>query len=581
MGRRHRAVLPGHTPDPGCPFGGTPNPGEAGFSLIECTIALALVFVVLLALLGALTTGARGLVTGRQRSAALALANEVLEDARGRAYGDVGHDFDSDPTLATDPLITGTAPNFVYTGVTPNEPLAASAVDAGATGGTVNNPLFPFSPHKFTSQREQTIYTTEVHISIVTPASGDQYKRITAKVSWAPAQYATAARSVTLSSFLFNAGAPPDPKLIGEGEADAGSFEVTGTLAGISLSDAQITLPYVNGGIDSGFVRSAKGFARSGTSQVNLLSGLLSGCSLLGLGSTCDPALVEADADNDSGTAPPDTDQDGPTSAASATISAGTALTVGLGSGTAQAQASARSCWSCQPGGSLPVGDDDRLPYFTGTATGPGTTSVDFLAGVVGGKLLSIGTGCAAGCATVTVDRDDSGANQRLASTASVSFPALSLMTFSAGNPAGYSGMIRIGAVSATATANSGPGATSPSVTGTPVVVQMWDTATGGYKNITVTPGDAPPATDPTASASFSILGLSSVTMNATLHWNKAVTSESSSGGAITDASASLTNWLFVDLHVTITTLGVPVADLNLHLDYGRIAATAGYQPVS
>jgi type II secretory pathway pseudopilin PulG len=568
MGRRDRAVVTG-------------SGNEAGFSLIECTIALALVFVVLLALLGALTTGARGLVTGRQRSAALALANEVLEDARGRAYGDVGHDFDSDPTLATDPLITGTAPNFLYTGVTPNEPLAASAVDAGATGGTVNNPLFPFSPHKFTSQREQTVYTTEVYVSIVTPASGEQYKRITAKVSWAPAQYATAARSVTLSSFLFNASAPPDPKLTGVGEADAGSFEVTGTLAGISLSDAQITFPYVNGGIDSGFVRSAKGIARSGTSQVNLLSGLLSGCSLVGLGSTCDPALAEADADNDSGTAPPDTDQDGPTGTATATISAGTALTVDLGSGTAHAQASARSCWSCQPGGSLPVGDDDRLPYFAGTATGPSNTSVDFVAGVVGGKLLSIGTGCAVNCATVAVDRDDSGANQRLSSTASVAFPALSLMTFNAGNPAGYSGMVKIGAVSATATANSGPGAASPSVTGTPVVIQMWDSATGGYKTITVTPGDAPPATDPTATASFSLLGLSSVTMNATLHWNKAVTSENSSGGAITEASASLTNWLFIDLHVTITTLGVTVADLNLHLDYGRIAATAGYEPVS
>jgi len=572
MGRRVRATLSGGTRYPG---------NEEGFSILECTIALSVVFVVLLALLGALTTGARGLVTGRQRSAALALANEVLEDARGRAYGDVGHDFDSDPTLATDPLITGTAPHFIYTGVTPNEPLAASAVDAGASGGTVSNPLYPFSPHRFVSKREQTRYTTEVYVSIVTPASGDVYKRVTAKVSWAPAQYASAARSVTLSSFLFNAGAPPDPKLIGNGEADAGAFKVTGTLTGISLSDAQVTLPYVNGGIDSGFVRSAKGFARSGTSQVNLLSGLLTGCSVLGLGSTCDPALAEADADNDSGTAPSDTDQDGPTSTASASISAAPALTAGVGTGTAQAQASARSCWACQPGGSLPVGDDDRLPYFTGTATGPANASVGFTAGTVSGSLFSIGTGCSLNCATVTVDRDDSGANQRLSSTASVTFPALRLMEFAAGAPAGYSGMIKIGGVSATATANSGPGATGPTVTGTPVSVQMWDTATGGYKTTTITPGDASAASDPTAHASFTVLGLYSVVMDATLHWNKAVTSQTSSGGAITDASASLTNWLFVDLHATITTLGVPVADLTLHIDYGRIAATAGYQPVT
>src|SRR5262245_14241125 len=105
---------------------------EAGFSILECTIALSVVFVVLVALLGSLTAGARGLVTGRQRSAALALANEVIEDARGRAYGDVGHDFDSDPTLATDPKITGTGSNLMYTGVTPAEPLAGSNVDAGA-----------------------------------------------------------------------------------------------------------------------------------------------------------------------------------------------------------------------------------------------------------------------------------------------------------------------------------------------------------------------------------------------------------------------------------------------------------------
>jgi hypothetical protein len=162
-----------------------------------------------------------------------------------------------------------------------------------------------------------------------------------------------------------------------------------------------------------------------------------------------------------------------------------------------------------------------------------------------------------------------------------VNFPALSLMTFAAGAPGGYSGMVKIGAVSATASANSGPGATGPSVTGTPVSVQMWDTATGGYKTSSFTPGGASPAADPTAHANFSLLGQYSVVMDSTAHWNKAVTSQTSSAGAITDASASLTNWLFVDVHVTITSQGAPLADLTLHFDYGRIAATAGYQPVS
>jgi hypothetical protein len=118
------------------------------------------------------------------------------------------------------------------------------------------------------------------------------------------------------------------------------------------------------------------------------------------------------------------------------------------------------------------------------------------------------------------------------------------------------------------------------------VAIQLWDTPTGGYKTVNVTPGAAPPATDPTAHAAFTVGGLTSVVMDATVHWNKAVTSQTSSGGAVTDASASLTNWLFVDLHVVMTTVGllgvtVPVADVDLHIDYGRIAVTAGYQPAS
>ncbi|HYH48079.1 MAG TPA: hypothetical protein VEG38_00890 [Acidimicrobiia bacterium] len=537
---------------------------EAGFSVLESTIALSLVFVVLIGLLGALTSGARGLVTGRQRSAALALANEVMENARGRSYGDVGHDFDSDPTLATDPFITGAAPNLMYDG----EPLAASAVDAGASGGTVSNPLFPFSPHTFTSKREQTTYTTVVYITTVTPASGDAYKRITTRVSWSPAQYATAARSVTLSSFLFNADAPPDPKLVGNGEVDAGSFDLRGTLAGISLSDARLSLPYVNGGIDSGFVRRAKGLARSGSADVNLLGGIVSGCSLLGLlGASCDPALAQADSDNDSGTAPPDTDQEGPSSAGGGTIIAAPALSVGLGGGTAQAQATARSCWLCYPSDPH-VGDDDRLPHFYGRATGPAAVSLDFLSGGVLGDLISFGTSPAA---TVTVDRHDSGSNQRITSTASVSFPPVDLLPLLIG-PVGYSGVVKVAAATATATASAGPGASNPAVTGAAVNVRYWNGS--GYTSVPVTPGVASSATIPAVNI---FAGSGFVNVSGTITSTPAVTDRTMAGGAVTEASATLTNWLYVDLNVTMP----GGTSVNLHLDYGRLAATAGYDPVA
>jgi type II secretory pathway pseudopilin PulG len=543
---------------------GDARTNEAGFTILESTIALSLVFATLVGLLGALTAGTRGLITGRQRSAALAMANEVLESARGRAYGDVGHDFDSDPTLGTDPAITGTSPNLKYNG----EPLAASAVDAGASGGTVTNPLYPFSPHKFTMKREQTTYTTVVYVTTVSPATGDVYKRITAKVSWSPAQYATAARSVTISSFLFNAAAPPDPKLVGTGEVDAGSFDVTGTLAGISLSDARLTLPYVSGGIDSGFVRSAKGLARSGSSEVNLVGGLVSGCSLLGLlGASCDPALAEADADNDSGTAPPDTDQETASPSGGGTILAAPALTFSVGSGTAQAQATSRSCWSCYPA-APPVGDDDRLPHFYGRATGPATVNVNVVSGGVLGKLLSYST---SPTATVTVDRHDSGNNQLVSSTTSVSFPALDLLPLTVG-PVGYSGVVKIAAVNPTATAEAGPGAVAPTVTGGVVNVKYWNGI--NYTTVPITPGVAASVTIPSVSI---FAGLGSVTVSGSITSTPKVVQQTAAGGTTTAASASLTNWLFVDLNVTMP----GGTTTNLHLDYGRLAANAVYQPVA
>jgi type II secretory pathway pseudopilin PulG len=541
---------------------GDARTNEAGFTILESTIALSLVFATLVGLLGALTAGSRGLITGRQRSAALAMANEVLESARGRAYGDVGHDFDSDPTLGTDPAITGTAPSLMYNG----EPLAASAVDAGASGGTVTNPLYPFSPHNFTLQREKTTYTTVVYVTTVSPANGDVYKRITAKVSWSPNQYATAARSVTLSSFLFNAAAPPDPKLVGTGEVDAGAFAVTGTVSGISLSDARLTLPYVSGGIDSGFVRSAKGLARSGYSEVNLLGGLVSGCSLLGLlGASCDPALAAADADNDSGTAPPDTDQETASPAGGGSILALPALTFSIGSGTAQAQATARSCWSCYPADPA-VGDDDRLPHFYGRATGPATVSADILSGGVLGKLLSYST---SPTATVTVDRHDSGNNQLVTSTTSVSFPALDLLPLTIG-PLGYSGVVKVAAASPTATAEAGPGAVAPTVTGGVVNVRYWNGL--NYTTVPITPGVAASATIPSVSI---FAGAGFVTVSGSITSTPKVTEQTAAGGVTTAASASLTNWLFVDLSVTMP----GGTSTNLHLDYGRLAANAVYQP--
>ena len=66
--------------------------------------------------------------------------------------------------------------------------------------------------------------------------------------------------------------------------------------------------------------------------------------------------------------------------------------------------------------------------------------------------------------------------------------------------------------------------------------------------------------------------------MTASLHWNEKVISTSGPTGGLTEKSASLNNWLFAEVHTVIKLLGATVADLKLHLDYGRVVAVASYQ---
>jgi type II secretory pathway pseudopilin PulG len=564
---------------------------DAGFTVIECVIALSLVFVVLVILLGALTTGTRGLVTGRQRSTALAQANVVMEDARSRAYADVGHDLDSDPTLATDPLITGSAPNLLYTGVTPPEPLAGSDVDAGSAAGTNTNPLFPFSPHISVQTVEGTRYTTTVYVTMVAPASGDPYKRLTVKVSWTPAQ-STAARSVSLSSYLFNAAPPPDPRLTGWGEASAGSFTVCASLDDCSNPtpyQLHVNLPYTSGQVDSAFVKTANGTANLGSARLDVSPGAQPLCAPLYVSATCDGAKADASADDDGGTPQPETDPEtaGPAAAMSLTASG---ITATLGSGTATALATGRSCWACTNPANT-VGDNDMLPYFFGQATGlSGGLGISFpnntLAGLAtgSGTYLSAGTtGCAASpypapttqpCgAAVQIDRDQSAAGASLTSTATVSYPPISLLTI----PTLISqGLVKIPATSITATATATAGSPSASATGSSFNVQVWNGLS--YTNVPITPGNVQSWTG----SSFSVVsGLVTLQLQATIHSDAKTTSAAGPDSTgLSQSSAATGSWLVVDVHVQASSslLGVTPVDFWLHLDLGRVAATASYQ---
>ena len=556
---------------------------ETGFTIVESLIALGLVFGVLVGLLATVNIGIRGLITGRQRSVALSIANEVVETARSRSYSDVGHDLDSDPTLATDTDLSGAVPNLLYANPAPAppEPLVGSVVDAGAAAGSTTNPLFPFSPHRWPTLREATTYTTSVYVTRVIPPAGDPYRRLTVIVTWDKSLTAPSAipATVRLSSFLFDAVEPPDPLLVGLAEAYGGTVSVTGFLSGIHLSNpAPVTvwLPYAHGEVDSRFVRGAKGFAGTARSLTSLLGPeTVSGCTVSngGLTAECPGTRAETGSDNDVATAPPDHNAAGPTIDLGGTVVAGGSLASIVGPGTARSLSTARSCWSCYGTG---VDDDDRLPYQWGQATGPTILSMPFSAGPATGSLVTAIGGCSA-CSTVTLDRDDVSGASRLLTTAAAVHPAMDLLTF-AGAPPGYAGMVRVGPTDVSVSATSGPGALAPSFTGGAVTVQVYDPAApGSYRALSITPGTP---SEPPASQAVMAVSDTVVTMDATIRSGPAVTGSTPTGTALAEAHASLSNWLTVEVHLVVTdSTGVTLADLVVSLDYGRVTARATYQP--
>jgi hypothetical protein len=70
--------------------------------------------------------------------------------------------------------------------------------------------------------------------------------------------------------------------------------------------------------------------------------------------------------------------------------------------------------------------------------------------------------------------------------------------------------------------------------------------------------------------------------MNTTVRSGPAVTLSTANGGALTEARASLTSWLTVEVHLVIKATPASVetlAYLLITLDYGRVTSRAAYQP--
>ncbi len=545
----------------------TSGSDEGGFTVLETTVALSLVFLVLTGGLATYASSVRGVVDGRQRSGAVTVARSVVEDARAALYSQVGHDLAGDATLDDDPELTGSPPVFE----------GEELVGAPA-------PTFP--EHRWTEQVDTTTYTVRVYVTWVTPPSADPYKRLTVVVGWTTSLYETSAAvddQVRLSSFLFPAGVPPDPLLDGTGDVDAGTFAVTGTLDDVAASRATLFQPVAVGDVRSLFTRESEGQARSSSATVELTTGSLTGCDVSddGLTSTCSGVREDTSTDSDAATAVPEHATSGPTFDGAHTISAGSDFSLGFGADTAaESQSTARSCFDCF---ATDIGDDDRLAYHWSEGTGADSVDVTWDVGAVAGSLFRMSSPPRA---TTSLDQDPVSGDQMLTVSGQLTAPGADVVTIDSGAPADFDGAVLVGAVDVVAEAQVGPTSESPSITGAAVAVDVYDTLDDGslgYRSLSFDPGED---REETASATFTVDG-AEVTLTTTVaSGGKSVTSSTDDSGTIVDADASLTGWLRITVEVLVTETDddgntVTRADATAELDYGHVAARASYEEAS
>lgn len=142
---------------------------DRGFSLTEVLAALAIAGVVLTALLGATISAARASVSARVNQQSADLLTRSIEEVRAYEFGSISM---ATASLATDPTILGTTPNFTW--VVPNG-IGSEAI--------VHHPSGAINPH-ITTVTANTNNTQFQLARYVTLVPGTETKRITAIVSW-------------------------------------------------------------------------------------------------------------------------------------------------------------------------------------------------------------------------------------------------------------------------------------------------------------------------------------------------------------------------------------------------------------
>lgn len=461
--------------------------GDAGFTIVEITVAIGILALVMTMLSVTLATGMRSILTGKQREVATQEASRMLELGRSLAYDNIGLAA-SDTTMAADAAVVtvaGVKSYLVDAAALKYEPLAFA----------VNTTAHPFNPHTSVVNRGSTRLTRYVYITSV-DADNDgrtDYKRLLVRIVWDRKGTSSAASNeVRAQTFVSESGQLP------VGVAPAGTVVcppgAASCLTGFTPLSAKTTASggslsvRTSSGSIVGLVNAAAANVPPVTTALSSTAGSTthravstSSCtgqssSLQGANATYGRHVISASADND------------PTSPV------GKENSSSWGPGVSDpvsglddvdrllVEPSLASTVTCLANASNVSGDaapapDDSLPYEKGTASGPSSITMQQTvagAGLPASDVLTVAE-LASPSLTQVIDHSANSGVTQIASTASGSLGQTRLLRIPG---VVEQGLVRVDAMSfsASTTASDGTPNAAPSVSATGgVTIRLFD----------------------------------------------------------------------------------------------------------
>lgn len=220
---------------------------DAGFGLIEQIIAMTVVVGVLLGLLTTLGAAAQGMRTGRQRTIAVSLAKQMIENLQGADWADVA---------------TGTGVTTADPLVIPGTPLKfGNPPEDLFFGGTT-----PYQTHPVAVG---TTFTMRTFVTTVPPDGGRGigYRHVTVIVEW-PSSSATTPHRLQFSSLVFPLDYTSYPASNGSAEVAGGLVTLDGCLGADTFDDVHVALPGARADTIASTLRTAIGAASSSAAHV-------------------------------------------------------------------------------------------------------------------------------------------------------------------------------------------------------------------------------------------------------------------------------------------------------------------------